>query len=939
MDAFRVLGPLDVTIAGQPARLGGRKPRMLLATLLLTPNTVVDVDTLIDVLWPGNPPRSAVANVRTYAHALRAETGQRLRSRSGGYSITVSPDELDMTTFEAYARTGRLDEASALWRGRVLADLPRSQVWEPTLARLDELRLSTLERSVAGRDDVIPQLRGLLAENPLREELWRQLVLGLHRAGRTAEALDAYGEVERVLAAELGTRPGPELRQARNEITVAMLADESDGRPEPGLRRTRNEIATSSLAAERDTGPEFAPQLTADSVTASQLATALAPRPEPSLQRTRPVVDSAVFPVRQLPLDIPDFTGRTAVLRHLTKLLRGPLPVVAALTGPPGVGKSTVAVHIGHRMARLFPDGQLYVDLRETDDPLNHLADTLGVPPARYRSALARRRVLLVLDNASDTPQITPLLPGSGGCAVLVTCRRTLPDLRGAVPVPIGPLSDAEAAELLVRVGGRRVTREPEHTGEVLAACGNLPLAVRVAGVKLASRPSVAVQVLAERLRDERGRLDELTIGGLAVRTSVTDSYARLTPEAARAFRFAGLLGPSSFPAWALAALLDRPRADDVLDSLVDANLVEVSGTTPRYRLPDLFRCYAGERLTAEPHREIQAATRRVLDGYLARATHAVARIPVPFFGLLPTQAGHASEGDPVEWLTAERSTISTLLANANQLGLHDHAWRIPAVYAPYFDLRGAHEDWGRSHRIALEGARQAGDLHGEAIVQRNIGQLNLYVDRYAEAESALNESLRLFAEAGDNSGVGVALAGIGTTLRIRGRYRDALAHHRRALRYFVKAGRPNFEAAARLSVGTDLLARQQFPAAEEWLTGARAMAVDIGDRHREAHALQRLAALRGSQGNAALALDHLAEVTAVFQQLGDDNCVAYARQETGELFLRTGDRERARELLTSSLDAHLRSGDRRSAAAVTHLLDQLQGRVGPGCVPTDDQQ
>ncbi|GAB3883422.1 hypothetical protein GCM10029964_042740 [Kibdelosporangium lantanae] len=537
------------------------------------------------------------------------------------------------------------------------------------------------------------------------------------------------------------------------------------------------------------------------------------------------------------------------MLHRLAHLLSGPLPVVAALTGPPGVGKSTVAVHIGHRMAGLFPDGQLYVDLRDTDDPLGHLTDVLGVPPARYRSALARRRMLLVLDNASGTRQITPLLPGSGGCAVVVTCRRSMADLPGAVHVPIGPLSGAEAAELLVRVGGRRLVGEPEHAGEILDACGNLPLAVRVAGARIASRPAVAVRVLAERLRDERGRLDELTIGGLAVRTSVTDSYSRLAPEAARAFRFAGMLGPSSFPDWALAALLDRPRADDVLDSLVDANLVEVAGTTPRYRLPDLFRCYAGERLAAEPRHEIQAATRRVLDGYLARATHAVARIPVPFFGLLPSQAGQAGAGDPVEWLTAERLTISTLLATANQLGLHDHAWRIPAVYAPYFDLRGAHEDWGRSHGIALEGARQAGDLHGEAIVQRNIGQLNLYVDRYAEAESALHESLRLFAEAGDDSGVGVALAGIGTTLRIRGRYRDALAHHRRALRIFVKAARPNFEAAARLAVGTDLLAQQQFPAAEEWLTGARALAAEIGDRHREAHALQRLAVLRGSRG------------------------------------------------------------------------------------------
>jgi tetratricopeptide (TPR) repeat protein len=358
---------------------------------------------------------------------------------------------------------------------------------------------------------------------------------------------------------------------------------------------------------------------------------------------------------------------------------------------------------------------------------------------------------------------------------------------------------------------------------------------------------------------------------------------------------------------------------------LVDANLLEVAGDTPRYRLPNLFRCYAGERLTAEPRQEVQAATRRALDGYLAMATHAVARIPVPFFGLLP---GHsrtrASTGDPVQWLEAERPTITKLLDVANQLGLHEHAWRIPAVYAPYFDLLGRHDDWQHTHDIALQGARQAEDHHGEAIVLRNLGQLNLYQDRYAAAERALHESLRLFTEAGDDRGVGIALAGIGTTLRIRGRYQHALARHRRALRIFVKVDEPNFEAAARIAIGTVLLAQQQFPAAEEWLTGARALSARIGDRHREAHALQRLATLRGEQGDPVQALEHLAEVTDVFRQLGDDHCIAYAQQHTGELCLRTGDCERAQELLTSSLAAHLRSGDRRSAAEVSHLLDQL---------------
>ncbi|MEV4317285.1 BTAD domain-containing putative transcriptional regulator [Actinocrispum sp. NPDC049592] len=855
--AFGVLGPLEVTVAGVAVPLGGRKPRMLLATLLLAPNTTVDVDTLVDVLWPENPPRSAVANIRTYAHSLRAAIGTRVRSRPGGYEIAVEPGELDMTEFEAHARRGSLDAARELWRGRALADLPCCPEWEPTLARLEELRLDVLEKCRLG----VPELRGLLAEHPLREELWRQLVLALHGSGRDAEAAQAYAEAARVLATELGTRPGPQLRQAYEEISV--------------------------------------------------------------------------FPVCQLPLDVADFTGRAAAVTTIEDLLRGRLPLVVAVTGPPGAGKSTVAVHIGHRMAGEFPDGQLYIDLRQTTDPLAYVLDTLGIPDvysshtaraARYRSALARRRMLVVIDNATDIGQITPLLPGSGGCAVIITSRHRMPDLVGAVPVPLGALTDNEARELLARIAGRRIAEEPVQANEILAACGNLPLAIRVAAAKLAARPSVPVRVLADRLRDDRRRLDELTIGSLAVRTSVTDSYERLTPEAARAFRFAGLLGPSWFPGWALAALLDRPNADDVLDSLVDANLLEVAGATPRYRLPEVFRCYAGERITAEPRREIEAAAKRALSGYLGEATHAAMRMPIPFFGLLPRHAVTGGfDGDPVEWFGTERATVLSLLHLAERLGLHTYAWRIPAVYAPYFDLRGEHGEWQRTNEFALRGARAADDPHGTAVVLRNLGQVNLYQDRYTAAENALREAMRLFTRTEDESGVGVSLAGIGTVQRVRGEYGPALASQRRALRIFVRARQPSLEAAARLAVGTVLLAQQRFPLAEKWLTDARRQAVEIGDRHREAHALQRLASLRSRQGEPERALDHLETATDVFEHLGDDHCVAYARQHIGEIYLGNGEHAQAVALLTSSLEAHRRSGDRRSAAEVSQLLDRLQ--------------
>jgi tetratricopeptide (TPR) repeat protein len=821
-----------------------------------------------------------VANVRTYAHALRHEIGTRVCTRPGGYLVNLDPDELDMTTFEAKAESGQLDEANALWRGRALADLPRSPVWEPTLARLEELRLSVIERrfnqhglnqhsldhhSLTLREDTIPELRGLLAEYPLREELWRHLVLALHESGRTAEALHAYCEAERILAEELGTRPGPDLRRAGDEIRTG------------------------------------------------------------------------VFPVCQLPLDVPDFTGRTAVVRDLEDLLHGRKPVVVVLTGAPGTGKSTVAVHIGHRMADAFPDGQLYVELRGDRDPfdvLAYLLDALGIQDvpgtlearaARYRSVLARRKMLVILDDATSANQVTPLLPGSGGSAVLITSRTRAPELTGAVPVTIKPMTDSEARQLLGKVAGRnRVTEEPEHATGILRSCGNVPLAIRVAGAKLAARPAIPLRVIADRLRDERGRLDELTAGSLTVRTSVTDSYSRLTPLAARALRFAGMLGPVSFPGWAVAALLDRPRAEDVLDALVDANLlhvtVDVTGS-PRYRLPTLLRCYASERLAAESRQEVQAAARRVLSGYLALATHAAARMPVPFFGVLPERTpGGNGPSDPFAWFEAERPSMVALLELAARLGVQQDAWQIPASYAPYFDLRGHHSDWLRTHEIALAGARQAGDPHGEAMLLRNLGQLNLYQDRYAEAESATKESLRLFTEAGDDNGVGIALAGIGTTLRIHGRLRDALVHHRKALRIFIRTEQPHFEAAARVAAGTVLLAQNEFSAAEAWLTGARRLSAAIGDRHREAHALQRLAKLLPPPQ----ALDRLAEVTEVFQQLGDDHCLAYARQNAGEVYLRAGDLDHAQALLTKSLDAHLRTGDQSSAAEVSQLLDEI---------------
>lgn len=921
--AFRVLGSLEVVAGGRILPLGGQKPRLLLASLLLQPNTAVGTDALVEVLWPAAPPRSAVANLRTYAHALRARlaeadpaAGARIHTRSSGYVLSVHPGELDVVAFEDHVEAAkaamersdpataldRLGSARALWRGRVLEDLPDSQSWGPTLARLHELRMSVIEQSLRIRvssgqyGDAIAELRGLLADHPLREELWRQLILALTASGRKAEALHAYADAERIIHDELGTGPGVALRQA---IGGAAL-------------------------------PE------------------------------------AAFPVCQLPLDLRDFTGRTRLVKALIGSLRrrGNSPAVAVLTGPPGAGKSAVVVHVGHTIRESFPDGQLYVDLggtsaapREPADVLAELLRALGVPDAvvprgideraaLYRSRLARRRVFVVLDDAAGAAQVRPLLPGSGGCAVLVTSRVRMPELYPIPQAVVGMLTPTEADEMLAAIiGAERVAAEPQEAAEIVRSCGHLPLAIRVAGAKLSHRRAWSLRSFADRLRDERRRLDELRAGDLAVRASVELSYELLPADAARGFRLLGLLGPCRLPEWTVPVSLGD-TCSDVLDVLADAHLVELVGADvagqPRFRLHDLLRCYAVDLVVADPVVERREAVRRVVTGYLELVTRAVELLPVHFFGVTPRD-GPSEDGvpadlrpaedrvraDPMTWLDAECRTLTAMAALAAEHGLPDLAWRIPATLAPYFELRRRNDEWERTHRIALENARLAGDVRGQAMVLRNLGQLHVYRDSYPEGLAAFEESLRLFSAAGDERGRGVALVGIGTVLRICGEADRALDRHGQALEAFLRVSDRNGEATARIAIGTVWASLREFEAAEQWLTEGLRLAIETGDRHREANAHQRFSALRQAQGDYVAAREHLDLAMKTFEDLHDDHCVDYARHNIGELCLRAGDLASAGSLLTHSLDTHRRSGDRRSEAEVAALLGELHQALG----------
>ncbi|HEY3003109.1 MAG TPA: BTAD domain-containing putative transcriptional regulator [Kribbellaceae bacterium] len=622
---FRLLGRVEVRRDGVPLPLGTAKQRAMLTTLLLEANRPVSLDRLIEPLWGATPPRSAVANLRSYAAALRrilcepARSGTaRLVAERRAYVLTVDPGELDLATFEdlaAQARAAlarddaafavqRLSEALAIWRGAAGEGLPTGTVLEFQLTALDERRLAVLEdwaetRLALGEHAVlVGELRAHVAEHPLRERAWGQLMLALYRSGNAASALAAYADAAAVLQKQLGIKPGMELRR----LHAAML-DRDEALTAPPADRSSTRIA--------------------------------APRPDQEQGH-------AATSRRQLPPGV-TVVGRASQLATLCAAVApggaSDAPTIVAVHGPAGVGKSSLAIHAAHTLAASFPDGQLYVDLqgnRADVEPLTHgealarLLRTLGVPPPEvpphdaeragwYRSLLAGRRVLILFDNATDAAQLRPLLLAHPEGAVLLTSRRKLTTLDGASHLGLGPLTPASALDLLRDLAGRgRVDADASVAAQLARLCDHLPLALRIAGARLASRPRWPLHLLVDYMAEERHRLDLLSFEDLCMRSSLAGSYRPLTrhdPAAARAFRLLGLFRPAEVSLAAGAALLGVPisTAKRTLERLVDTRLLD-SPAPGRYRMPDLVRLYAKELASEhETQPERLAAVRRVL--------------------------------------------------------------------------------------------------------------------------------------------------------------------------------------------------------------------------------------------------------------------------------------------------------------------------------------
>jgi DNA-binding SARP family transcriptional activator len=949
MMRFRLLGPLEIQAAEDDWRgIGAPKWRSVLAALLIKAGQIVPADVLINEVWPDTPPAKAGNLISIYVLRLRRLLGDTdstiLVTRAPGYLLRLRPGDTDAQVFEALVREGRraytagdperaaaqLAEALALWHGSPLADVPPTTMVETEAERLADLRLDaaelriTAELACGSHAQVIPELRRLLADHSLRENLWLLLMRALDGAGRHAEALEAYGQARSVLAEELGVDPGAELRQCYAELLAKDDALTKDAGDAPG-------------------------SISAGTVTAGS--------PPPALAVAEPRVARSVPAPAQLPADVADFTGREDQIKHLCDLLASggteadPGAVrIALVAGSGGLGKTSLAVHAAHRVRPSFPDGQLYVDLLGATpqpllpgDVLARFLRDLGVDgshipvdederAARYRTVLDGRRMLIVLDNARDAAQVRPLLPGTASCAVLLTTRNRMPDLASTRLVDLNVLDDDEALTLFTRVvGDERASAEPEATAELLLACAGLPLAIRICAARLATRSGWTIRAMANRLRDEHRRLDEMRVGDLAVRASFQVSFASLPAEAqpdgvapADAFRLLGLWQGPSISSAAAAALFGTPEylAEDALETLVDAHLLE-STTADRYKFHDLLRVYSSERAVADlSESDRGAAVGRLLRWYMRTsdaAGTAVAphryNIPLEPVGD-PAPLSFAGVDDALSWYDSERVNLVAATRQASSVDLHEVAWRLPAPLFRIFETRGNWADLVTTHRMALDSARHVGNRQGEAWVLTNLGEA-LARTGDSEGIGCLEQALAISREVGDRRGESRAANNLADAYTRLGRSEEAIDLLRRALDLKRAEGHRYGEGVALVNLGDALLDLNRADEALDYLQQARRTFAEIEAVDGAGYVLASLGRCYLLLGRDADALDHLGQGLASHQISGNRQQQAAALRLLGRAQARSGLGAEARESWARAAGIFDDLGDSTRAAEV----------------------
>ncbi|MGY1761433.1 BTAD domain-containing putative transcriptional regulator [Geodermatophilus sp. SYSU D00779] len=811
--------------------------------------------------------------------------------REGARALGAAPDRA----------AGMLREALDLWRGQPLAEFADAPFARAEIPRLEQQRLEALEACLQadlalGRHaEVVGELEVLVARWPLHEGLHGLLMLSLYRSGRQAEALNSYQRLRRRLAAELGVDPGGALQQLHQKIL----------RADPTLTPT-----TTAPGTLTGTGPS-------------------APGAEPV--------------PRQLPAPVRHFTGRTAELAALDALLAeataaGAPVVISAIAGTAGVGKTTLAVHWAHQVADRFPDGQLYVNLRGFDpggqpmapaEAVRGFLDALAVPPVRlpaeldaqaalYRSRLAGKKVLVVLDNARDTAQVRPLLPGTPGCLVLVTSRNRLTGLvadAGAQPLSLDLFTEVEAEALLARrFGTARVAAEPQATREIITSCARLPLALTLVAARATAQPTFPLATLAGELRDAHARLDALTgqDGPAAdVRSVFSWSYRQLDDPVARLFRLLGLHPGPHLTAAAAASLAGLPllQVRPLLAELVGTHLL-AEPTPGRYAFHDLLRAYATEQAhTVDTEADRHAAIHRLLDHYLHTGHAAVrllhwVRIPMTPAPQQPgvTLADLPDAGQALAWCAAEHPALLAAIEYAASAGFHTHAWQLVWSIEMFFDWQGHWHDWVTAGRTALAVGRQLADPLPQAVAHRSLAGAYIRLGRHAEAVDHAQQALALFEELDDRGGQAHVHFSLARVLERQGCHAEALHHAQRALQLFRTLDDRDEQARALNAVGWFHALLGDHRRALTHCQQALALFQETGDRQGEASTWDSLGLAHSNLGHHTQALDCYRQAVELLHGLGARYYQASALAALGDARHAAGQPQAARDAWRQSL-------------------------------------
>ncbi|HEX4702805.1 MAG TPA: BTAD domain-containing putative transcriptional regulator [Pseudonocardiaceae bacterium] len=945
---FRILGPVEVDGPAGTVRIPPGRQLVILASLLVEANQVVSTEHLVDTLWDDQPPDTARTQVQICVSRLRkilsdAGVDVPILTRPPGYQLRIDESLLDMHSFTSHlaearvlAKEGRAAETAALlrsavslWHGPCLSGIPNRPLRTRAL-RLEEDRLNAietyleLELGLGRHHQLIGEITRLVHEHPLLERLRALLMLALYRSGRQAEALETYRAARELLIDELGLEPGEELRLLENAI---LSGDTSLQRANP----------------EPDGGG--------------------------ALFASEPTVSRRTELPRQLPADTADFIVDERLIATAESVLVGGehrrAVGVVVIVGRPGVGKSTMATHIGHRVADdHFPDGQLYCDLRGVRpdagaavDVLGRFLLALGIPGAvipvglderieLYRTLLAGRRVLVVLDDAVAESQVIPLLPGSSSCAVIITTRTRLTGVPGARQVELAVLDAPKSLDLLGQmVGPHRVDTEPEAAAALVRTVGGLPLALRIIGARLAARPHWTLASMVHRLANERRRLDELSHGDMTIRASLSLTYDSLDLPSRKLFGLLSMADGLTLPGWSAGAVLgdDHTYPSDLLEPLVDVQMLDVTAVANtgefQYRYQDIVRLFAREQLAIETSpAEQRTAMERLVGGWLAIAEQAHRRIYGGDFTVLhgnaprwQPPADYVAQllADPLDWMDGEQANLCAAVSQAAAAGLAEASWDLAVTLVTLFEARGYLDGWERTHTDALAATRAADNIRGTAALLSSLGTLHINRGQLDRSRDVLSSALTMFEQLDDPRGLALCHRDLALLDRQDGDHDGSFARYDLALKYYARVDDVVGRAIVLTQSAPILTRRGEIAAAHTRLAEAMEIYHTVGYAGGIAHTLRRIGQVHLTSGDYETAARTMTEVLGMVRQSRDVIGEGYLLSDLGGVSAVAGRLDQARGFFEQALVLREQIMDVGGAAMVRLELAKVLVRLG----------